>query len=64
MWDKFSSNASILNISTSKINCAENKCENIPGYPTVVLHKKDGHNIMFEGSRTIKNLEEFVKSNV
>lgn len=63
-WDKFSDNAVKLKIRASKIDCSDAKCDGISGYPTVILHKRDGTNITFNGKRTVDELESFVSHNI
>lgn len=52
-----------VRLTTKKINCAENKCEGIAGYPTIMLTKK-GKSIQFEGERSVDNLMKFVDKNI
>ena len=64
-WDLFYKN----NNNNSNFNC--NKIEaqekdpsvTIKGYPTVILYKPDGSEIEFDGERTAKKLESFLKEN-
>ena len=50
-------------ISFKKVECDKNpevaKEHNIEGYPTIILFK-NGKKIIFEGNRTLKNLENFI----
>ena len=66
-WDAF---ANFVNkepnvpVSAIKVNCKANPkgCKNISGYPTVILHKENGTDYVFNGQRTAKALGDFVKS--
>lgn len=65
-WDKFMEFANENNefpVSADKINCKEQRCKEIVGFPTVLLHKKNGETIQFNGKRTFDDLVNFVKSN-
>ena len=66
IWDQFTKNTK-LDINTEIVNCDTNKdlCEtvNIRGFPTIILHKKDGKKIEYSGNRTIEDLEKFVGQN-
>lgn len=63
IWEQFK-RQSKERIIMNEVNCKSNKCENIVGYPTIILHKPNGKDITFEGDRTIENLDAFVKRNV
>jgi len=65
-WQEFNERITKIyknNISTKKINCAENKCEGIAGYPTIML-TKEGKSVQFEGERSVDNLMKFVDKNI
>lgn len=66
IWDMFKKNSG-TDITKISINCEKdnNKCQitGIKGYPTVILHKSNGENIQFNGSRTVQSLEDFVNQN-
>jgi protein disulfide-isomerase-like protein len=64
IWDQFAEqiNSSDKNISVSKVNCEENKCENISGYPTVIMHKSDGTSETYTGERTQEGLMAFIEN--
>lgn len=53
--------------TTIAIDCEKNKelCNKIGinGYPTIILHKSNGQNIVFSEQRTLENIENFVKQN-
>lgn len=63
IWEQFRKRAIKLNVDTVKINCKDNKCEEIYGFPTIILQKSDGTKKTFDGDRTIENLERFVSEN-
>jgi hypothetical protein len=47
-------------------DCEKNKevCQNIPGFPTLILHKPDGKNIEYSGDRTTHDIIKFIKANM
>ena len=49
-------------IKTEDIECSNNKCENIEGFPTVILFK-DNQQIQYNGERTIDGLYNFIQKN-
>ena len=65
-WDTLAKNTG-LNVSMEVIDCVKNdqvcKLNAIRGYPTIILHKNNGQNIIYNGSRTLIDLENFVKKN-
>lgn len=63
IWEQFRRRSNDLYITMNKINCKNNKCENVIGFPTIILRKSNGTDITFDGDRTIENLEHFVKKN-
>lgn len=65
-WDKFaglvnSSNASP--VKAKKIDCTATECPNITGFPTVLLHLKNGKTVHFDGKRTVEDLQKFIANN-
>jgi len=47
-------------------DCEKNKevCQNIPGFPTLILHKPDGKNIEYSGDRSSQEIIKFIKANM
>jgi|688.fasta_scaffold90492_3 hypothetical protein len=47
-------------------DCEKNKevCQNIPGFPTLILHKPDGKNIEYSGARSTQDIIKFIKANM
>ena len=64
IWDNFKKTMkNNPKVKIIKINCDEtNECDkkNVPGFPTCILYKK-GKEIQFNGERTLKSLNSFVK---
>lgn len=62
IWEKFRErNKNKIIINT--INCDEQKCPAIPGFPTIVLNKYLGQKeIYFDKERTVENLEQFISN--
>jgi hypothetical protein len=60
IWDEFASKGKI---TAKKIDCTKDSCSNIDGYPTVLLHKKNGKVVIFAKNRTVTDLETFVNEN-
>jgi len=59
-WNIFASN----NPMAKKINCLEEKCPDIDGFPTIKFHKKDGSFVIFNGrERTVVEFKKFVDAN-
>ena len=59
-WDEFASKGKI---TATKVDCTKESCPNIDGYPTVLLHKKNGSVVVFAKNRTVSDLETFVNEN-
>jgi thiol-disulfide isomerase/thioredoxin len=63
-WNEFEKRINThndINLVATKMNCQNNECPNIDGFPTVLLHKNTGETVKFAENRTLKNLEDFVK---
>jgi len=47
-------------------DCVKNEevCQNIPGFPTLILHKPDGKNIEYSGDRSTQDIIKFIKANM
>lgn len=52
-----------ININIQSIDCDKNKCPNIKGYPTILLHKQDKTIINYDGDRSMQNLISFIQTN-
>lgn len=70
-WDDFVKSASSkkLQIETIKVNCGAGNvpvcnAENLQGYPSIILHKKDGTKAMYLGNRTSSDIMKFVEDNM
>ena len=66
-WNEFETRVNThndINAVATKINCTEQECPNISGFPTVLIHKNNGKTITFNDKRTVEALEKFVKSNL
>lgn len=63
-WNQFLSQNNGT-IQTDSIDCDKdtNACLKIKGYPTIILHKKDGTNIEFTGNRSVEAINDFIKNN-
>ena len=66
LWEKFAESG--VDIKMKALDCEQNRslCErnpNVKGFPTVILHKKDGNNVLFRGDRTVLGLKNFVVQN-
>lgn len=64
-WNEFADKVNSSDgsrVIASKVNCMENECPNIQGFPTVILHKNNGE-IRFNEQRTVKALENFIDTN-
>jgi len=68
-WNNFKNDSRIndLSLTVSEIDCDQNsdkcKSENILGFPTVILRKKNGTSIEFNDERSADKLREFVQKN-
>lgn len=69
IWEEFSkqvNNTMKEKVVASKIDCAtdNSKCNNVGGFPTVLLHMADGKTISYNGNRTLKDLMEFLTAKI
>ena len=65
-WDAFvKKNGHVMKMEI--VDCVKDnqicKVNNIAGYPTIILHKRDGKNVQYNGQRTIDGLEAFCTQN-
>lgn len=60
VWDKFVKSGII---SAKKVDCTKETCNNVDGYPTVLMYKQNGKIVQFDKNRTVADLEAFVNEN-
>lgn len=62
-WSQIVSNLN-KKVKCTQYNCDENDVEcnkmNIPGYPTILLHKEDGSIVMYNGDRSYDDVNKFL----
>ena len=49
------------NVIFEKIDCDKQKCININGYPTIILHKLDNSKVTYDGSRDTNSILAFIR---
>jgi len=59
-WDRLTE--TVKSVSFEKLDCEKQKCENIPGFPFIVL-EKNGKNINYNGDRSYNDIVKFINSN-
>lgn len=59
-WDELTKN--VKDVAFEKIDCEKQKCENVPGFPFIVL-EKNGKKINYNGNRTYDDVLKFLTSN-
>lgn len=63
-WENFiSQNKTDIQIESVDCDINKDKCKSILGYPTIILHKKDGIDIVFNGNQTVEAINQFIKNN-
>jgi hypothetical protein len=61
IWDELTKK--VKNINMTKIDCEKNKdmCDGVPGFPYLVLEKKQDDKITYKGDRTVDGLLGFLE---
>jgi hypothetical protein len=68
-WDKMKNSVKIDNIVFDEVNCGDPNsgkvCSDagIKGYPTLLFHKNDNTNLVYNGERTIDSIVKFINNN-
>jgi hypothetical protein len=62
-WDLLNSKSIRMGVNMRKVNCKDEKCDEIQMIPTIILHKRDGSQVVYDGKRNEQDLEEFIKIN-
>lgn len=62
-WDELKKQ--VKNVDFVDIDCENNKdqCQNIPGFPYLVLENVSSNKIQYKGDRTIEDLKKFLEKN-
>ena len=68
IWEKFAKmnnyDVHILAIDCEQKRSNCSKEPNVKGFPTVILYKKNGEQVLFNGNRTVAGLINFLKLNL
>jgi len=68
VWESFAK-MNRLDVRMVAIDCEQDrsKCSYYPGvrgFPTVILHKRNGDDVLFRGDRTVLGLRNFLENNL
>jgi len=62
-WDELKNR--VKNVDFVAIDCEANKdqCQNVPGFPYLVLEKVSSNKVQYKGDRSMEDLIEFIQKN-